>query len=149
MAKTMTGSRAIVSVDNQIVGLFDSIDYGENVGMEAIHILGRFSASELAETSYEAITVNCSGFRIIENGVHVLPKFPKLQDILNLGEITLTVSDRQTGEVIATIVGCKPANNRQSHAARSTSKINVTYMGLILSDEDGDSSESPGATDLP
>lgn len=149
MSKTMSGHRAKIFVDNQLVGLYDSVSYGENIGMEPVFILGRTSAAEIVELSYEAIQVDCSGFRIIGEGVHRLPRFPKLQDILGLGEITLAVTDRESGETVATIIGCKPMRNGQGHNAKQTSRIQVSYMGLILSDEDGDSQEAAGAADLP
>jgi hypothetical protein len=148
MAKTLTGSRAVVSVDNQVVGLFESCTYGSNIGTEPIHILGRFGPDEIAPTSYEAVTINCSGFRVVDQGVHQLPKMPKLQDLLGLGPITISIRDRQTGELIMTAIGCIPTSYNTGVNARATSRIQVTYVGLKLTDESGDQEES-GATSLP
>ena len=73
-AKVFHGARAKVFVkptENgtpQLVGIFDSCSYSVNIGAEAIHILGRFSPDEITQTSYEAVQVSCSGFRIIGNG---------------------------------------------------------------------------------
>lgn len=159
MAKVFTGPRAVVSVattlpngdpgPQAVVGLFENCTYGANIGVEPIHILGRFSASEVTPTSYEAIQVNCSGFRVIDQGVHELPKFPKLQDILDLGTITISIRDRQTGKSIMTVVGCVPTSYNSGVQARSTSRISVSYTGLKLTDESGDQTESRESTDLP
>lgn len=149
MSNVLTGARAVVSVNGNVVGLFESCSYGANIGVEAIHILGRFSAAEITPTSYEAISVNCNGFRVINQGVHVLPAFPKLQDLLALGTVTLSIRDRQTGELIMTAIGCVPTTYNSGPNARSTTRISITYMGLVLSDESGDQSESAGAADLP
>lgn len=150
-SKTMTGARAKIFVDGVLVGLFDSCTYATNVGAEAIHILGRYSPAEIAQTSYEAVTVNCSGFRIIGNGGHVLPKMPKLQDLLNLESITIAVVDRQApadAEPILTVQNCIPINYSTGSNAKATSRIQITYMGTHASDESGAQDEG-GAVNLP
>lgn len=147
----MTGARAVVSVDNVIVGIFDSCTYAVNIGAEPIHILGRFSPSEIVETSYEAVTVNCSGFRVIGNGGHILPKVPRLQDLLGLENVTLSVSDRQgdAGDSpILTVHNCVPVNYSTGYNAKATSRIQVTYLGTHAADESGAQDEG-GAVNLP
>ena len=152
-AKVMTGARAKIFVDNVLVGLFDSVSYGANIGAEPIHTLGRFSPNEITPTSSEAIQVQCSGFRIIGQGANVLPKFPKLQDLLNLGTVTLGVTDRQSGSTIMTVTGCVPTSYSTGHSAKSTSKINITYLGVKMEEESGSQSEggtgSSSASELP
>lgn len=147
--KTMTGGRAVVSVDNKVVGIFESCTYGANISVEPIHLLGRYGPAEITQTAYEAIAINCSGFRVIGNGAHTLPKFPKLQDLLNLGPVTISIRDRQTGELIMTAVGCIPTSYNTGVNARQTSRIQVTYTGTKLVDEAGDQDEGGSATNLP
>lgn len=149
MAKTMTGARARISVDGQLVGMFDSVSYGAALGNEGIFTLGRYGAHEIAVTSYETISVSCTGFRIIGQGANVLPKFPKLQDLLGLGTVTLAISDRETGENIMTVVGAVPVNYSTGHNAKSTSKINITYVGVKLEEESGSQDETGDPTTLP
>lgn len=146
--KTLTGGRAVVSVEGQIVGLFESCTYGPNLGAEAIHTLGRFGPQEIVVNSAEAITLRCSGFRIIDQGAHVLPKFPKLQDLLNLGTVSLSIRDRQSGKLIANALGCVPISYDTGVNARATSRMNVTYLATKLTDESGDQEEG-GAVNLP
>lgn len=148
MGKVLAGARAVVSVDNTVVGLFESCTYGANIGTEPIHLLGRFGPDEITPTSYEAVTVNCSGFRVVNQGVHQLPKMPKLQDLLNLGPVTISIRDRQTGDLIMTAIGCIPNSYNTGVNARATSRISITYVGLKVSDEAGDQEEA-GATTLP
>lgn len=145
----MTGARAKVYVDNVLVGIFDSCSYAVNVGAEPIHILGRYSPSEVTHTSYEAVSVNCSGFRLIGNGGHQLPKMPKLQDLLNLEYVTLSIIDRQSGgDPIMTVQNCIPISYSTGYQARQTSRIQVTYLGTHASDESGAQDEG-GAVSLP
>ena len=147
--KSMTGARAKIRVDGQLVGIFDSCQYGANIGTEPIHLLGRYSAAEISVTSYEAVQVACSGFRIVDQGVHVLPKAPQLQDLLNLESVQIEVEDRQTGSNVAIIKNCVPSNWGEGQQAKGTTRFNITYIGTILSDESGDQDESAGASDLP
>lgn len=150
-AKVFTGARAKVYVDNVLVGIFDSCNYAVNVGAEAIHILGRYSPAEIAQTSYEAVTVNCSGFRVIGQGGHILPKMPKLQDLLQLETVTLAMVDRQSAanaEPIMTVQNCIPVNYSTGANAKATSRIQITYMGTHASDESGAQDEGD-AVNLP
>jgi hypothetical protein len=148
MSKVMTGGRAVVSIDNAVVGIFESCTYGANVSVEPIHILGRFGPAEITATSIEAVAINCNGFRTIGQGAHVLPKFPKLQDLLNLGAVTISIRDRQSGDLIMTAIGCVATSYNSGVNARQTSRLSVTYTGLKVTDESGDQEES-GATSLP
>ena len=147
-AKTFTGARAKIYVDNVLVGLFESCSYSVNISAEPIHTLGRYGAQEIVPNSYEAITVNCSGLRIIDQSEFVLPKMPKLQDLLNLESVTLSITDRQTGENIMTVIGCVPVSSSGGYQTKSTSRIQITYMGIKYEDESGTQDEGD-ATSLP
>jgi len=145
-AKVFTGARAKVYVDNVLVGVFDSCSYAVNIGAEPIHILGRYSPAEITQTSYEAVTVNCSGLRVIGNGGHVLPKVPKVQDLLQLEYVTLSMVDRQSTDntPVMTVQNCIPINYSTGANAKATSRIQVTYLGTHHSDEAGDQDEGDG-----
>lgn len=146
----MTGARAKIYVDNVLVGIFDSCDFSVTVSAEPIFLLGRFSAAEITPTAYEAISLNCSGFRIIGNGGHVLPKVPKLQDLINLEAVTIAVTDRHDeSKAILTAHNCIPVHYSGSYNAKANSKIRISYSGLILQDESGSQDESAGAVELP
>jgi hypothetical protein len=142
MGKVFTGAEAKIYVDNQLVGLYESCNYTVNISTEPIHTLGRFGAHEIAHTAYEAVTVNCGGFRILGQGAFVLPKVPKLQDLLSLGELTITLVDRKTGNNIMTVIGCKGNSYSGGHNAKATSRFQVSYMGTKLSEEDSDQDEN-------
>lgn len=151
-AKVFTGARAKVYVDDKLVGIFDSCTYAVNVGAEPVHTLGKFSAQEITPTSYEAVSVNCSGFRIIGNGGHVLPKMPKLMDLLQLETVTLAMIDRQEKDpkkaLIMNVQNCIPVSYSTGANAKATSRIQITYLGTHASDETGAQDEG-GAVTLP
>ena len=148
MAKTIVGARAKVYVDNQLVGIFESCTLTNATGTEAIHLLGKYGPDEIVITSQEAVNINCSGFRLAGNGKHVLPKVPKVQDLLNFEPFTIAIVDRQTGQTLETVLGCVPNGNNTNYNAKATSRVNITYIGLLNSDESGNQGEGD-AVSLP
>lgn len=147
-SKTITGGRAYVTINgldgkDHIMGVFDSCTVNESLSTEDIYTLGKFNAQEIAVTAYNVVTVNCSGFRVYGSGFKTLGAFPKLSDLLNLGTITITVTDRQNPAVgVAVIHDCVPETNNVNFNARASSKSNITYKGIYSTDEsltqDGD-----------
>lgn len=149
MSKVVTGSRAKVYVDNVLVGIFESCSVANSTGTEPIHLLGRYTPDEIAITSREAVNVTCAGFRVVGQGKHVLPKVPKIQDLLNFQPFTMAIVDRQTGQTMETILGCVPTTDNTNYNAKATSRVNVSYVGIRASDESGAQDESGGAVSLP
>lgn len=149
MSKVVTGGRAKVYIDNQLVGIFESCSVSNTIGTEAIHLLGRYSPDEIAILSKEAVNVTCSAFRVVGQGKHVLPKVPKIQDMLAFQPFTITVVDRQTGATMETILGVVPTTDNTNYNAKASSRININYMGIRASDESGAQDEGNGAVSLP
>ncbi|WNM70096.1 hypothetical protein [Myxococcus phage Mx1] len=148
-AKTMHGSRAQVMIDGQIIGIFTNVSYGVRYDATPIFVLGRFSAAEIVLTGMEAINVSCSGFRVVDNGPYKVASVPRLQDLLNHEDISLSIFDRQTGKQVMTVVGVRPVGYSTSVAAKGIQDLSVEFMGLVLSDENDPNGqdETPGATE--
>jgi hypothetical protein len=111
----------------------------------------RYPPDEITLTAYNAVTVQCTGFRVYGFGVKMLGAFPTLNSLLGLGPVTITVADREnpTGAPLATIIGCLPDTNSNSFQSRATSKINITYKGVALTDESAPNDAESGAVSLP
>ena len=154
-SKVITGGRTVVSIDDGsgpiVVGIFDSCSISESISSEDIHLLGRYSPDEITLVSYNAVTVQCSGFRVYGFGVKKLGKFPTLNSLLGLGPVTLTCADREnpTGAPMATVIGCLPDTNSTNFQSRATSKINITYKGIAVTDESAPNDAESGAVSLP
>jgi len=146
MASTLTGNRAKVYVNGNLVGIFDSCTYSTGLTTEDIYILGASAAQEIAITAQETVTLNCSGFRVVGEGVHVLPAMPKLADLINFQAVTIAVVDRKTGAQVLTAIGCVPNTEGGNFNAKTSSKIQISYKGIRYYDESGDSSEGDAAT---
>ena len=155
-SKVITGGRTVVSITGPSggpvpIGIFDSISTTEAITSEDIHILGRYSPAELSLTGYNAVQVTCSGFRVYGYGVKALGQFPTMAQLLGLGSVTLTVSDRENpkGPALATIINCLPDTNSNNYTSRATSKISITYKGQFMVDESAPNDSEIGAADLP
>ena len=153
--KVMTGARAVVQGPNGVpIGIFESCTYNMNIGTEPIHILGRYNPAEITPTSYEAVTLSCSGFRLVGSGPHDAGQVPKLGQLLKFEGITMSVVDRQTGKTILTVSGCVPNSYNGNHNSRATSRITINYTGNLMTDESPDAagssqSETNSPTSLP
>lgn len=155
-SKVITGGRTVVSIQGSggspvVVGIFDSCSISESISSEDIHLLGRYSPDEITLVSYNAVNVQCTGFRVYGYGVKALGQFPTLNSLLGLGPVTLTVADREnpTGAPLATVIGALPDTNSNSFQSRATSKINITYKGIAVSDESSPNDSESGAVSLP
>lgn len=140
-ARTVHGARALVRLTNsgtneaKPVGIWNSVNFSVSYDVNPVFILGRFSAAELVTTGLEPVSISCSGYRVVDHGPMVEGGFLNVTDLLNQGDITLDIYDRQTGKVIATIVGVKPTGLSSNVSAKNLMDSSTTYVGLLLSDE--------------
>lgn len=146
-SKVVTGARAKVYINNNLVGIFESCTVSSSLGTEPIFLLGRYSADEITITSSEVVNVACSGFRVVGAGIHTIPAVPLVSDLLLFDPFTITVVDRQTGETLETILGCVPTNSNTNYSAKATSKVSISYVGTLAFNEDNNDSDS--GTALP
>ena len=147
MSKVITGARAKVFVNNKLVGIFESCTVSGGYSTEPIFLLGRYAPDEIVVTASEVVNVSCSGFRIAGEGIHVLPAVPLVKDLLGFNAFTITVVDRQSGDVLETVLNCVPSTHNTSYNSRATSKISINYTGTIAYNEDANDND-PG-TSLP
>jgi hypothetical protein len=145
--KIMHGARAQVSIQDPntgasgIIGIFNSVSYGMTLDVSEVNLLGRFTAAELVYTGAETINVTASGYRAIDNGPHVAGFIPTISKLLTHEYITLTIIDRQSGAIIATISQVRPTGYSTGVNARSLEEVTFSYKGIFVEDE---STSAPG-----
>jgi hypothetical protein len=141
-----------MAVNGQVVGIFTSVQYGVQYDVAPVYALGRFGPQALEYVGMSPISVSCSGWRVIDAGPYskkVGNLVPKLQELLNAGDITLSLYDRQnSSKPIMEVFNCKSEGFSTSVANRSLQEISVNFVGLTFQDEEGEQNE-PGATSLP
>lgn len=146
--KILTGARAQLSVNGKIVGLFTSCSYNLIYDASPAFLLGRYSAGEITYTGQDVISIDATGFRVIDAGPHAVASVPYLQDLMNHEDISLSLIDRKTGKIFMTAVGVRPMGFSSSVSARGTVEVSARFMGLRLSDESGQADEASGASSL-
>lgn len=140
MSQTITGGRAQLYLPDGsgnlvLAGVFDTVSRGKGLSTEAIHTLGQYSAREIAITAYNEVTVNCSGFRVLDKGTTVLGKFPRLADLLSYQGVVVKVVDRQSGDTLLVVTGAVPTSDNENYSARATTKTSISYTGIAAFDE--------------
>lgn len=151
-SKIMHGARAVVQLGRKKVGVFTNVSYGSAYDVQPAFILGRFSPAELTYTAAEPIGISASGWRVIGHGPFTEDggSMPKLQDLLNAEDLTFSLYDRQTDQLIMTVTGVRHAGFSTSVAPRALEEIAYNFIGLRLADESArDNNESPSAANLP
>lgn len=165
--KVMSGARAKVAiVDPQtdeatVVGIFNQCSYGLTFDQQPVYILGRYSAAEIEYTGQEVVGITCSGWRVVGNGPHNLGKdgakagVPNLFDLLTHEYIELTVIDRQTESSdpnkarIAKFRKVRPTGYSTTISAKQLEDITISFVGILVDDENTTNTETPNAANLP
>jgi len=144
--KVMSGARGQLFIEGQLIGIFSDVSYGVDIDVAPAFVLGRFSPSELTVTGQEAISINATGWRIVGQGPYVSAGVPKLQDLLTADDITISLYDRETGQFIMTVVGCRSTGWNTTLNSKAQQTVTVRFLGLRLDDESGSQGESSNAT---
>ena len=158
-SKVLHGARGVLWIGSTPAGIFNSVQFGVSYDCQPAFVLGRFSAAELVYTGMEVIGLTMSGFRVSGHGPFAVIDnqsgsrlVPRLQDLLNYEDITVSLHDRLEVDVnkpIMIVTSVKPVGFNSTMSARALSDLTVTMQGLHLTDEEGDQNESAGASNLP
>jgi hypothetical protein len=153
--KVMHGARAKVSIFDpttglaKIVGIWNNFSYNVVYDVQAAFILGRFSAAELVTTGVEPVSITAQGFRVVDHGPFVEGRLTNVKDLLFQEYLILSVIDRQTKKIVATIRGCLPTGTSSTLSAKQLQESTNTYQGLLMDDESTQNNEAADAADLP
>lgn len=146
-SKTFHGARAVLSINGKVLGIFMQCSYNLRYDVQPTNTLGRFTPGELVYTAAEPVTVQASGYRVIGNGPHGNASMPKVKDLLDAGDITLSISDRATGQTIFTLIDAKVPSASGSIANRQLSDMSIEFIGIRAEDESGPDGETAGAVE--
>lgn len=153
--KVMSGARAKLAIVDpatqqaSVVGIFNNVSYGLVYDTQPAYILGRYSASEIDYTGMEPVQITCTGWRVIRHGAHKDAKVPALADLLTHEYLEMTVIDRQTDTRIAKFRNVRPTGYSTTISARQLEEVTVTFVAILVDDEDTENAETPNATSLP
>lgn len=149
--KIMHGARAQVIINGKTVGIFTNVSWGSAYDVQPAFVLGAYGPVALEYTAAEPIGMSCSGWRIVHHGPHTEDggSMPKLQDLLTAEDMTFSIYDRQTKELVCTVTGVKHAGFSTQIANRQLEEMSLNFVGLRYSDEDAKNQEAADASQLP
>lgn len=122
----LTGARAVLSIGGTKVMYTLNASYGEEITQEPIEPLDQLDVAEFVATAYR-VTFTAQLVRVITNSIKLrdgVAIFPTLENILAAEELTATIEDRVTGNIVANIERVKA----------SRYSINVGARGIVLTD---------------
>lgn len=136
-AKILTGARAKVLINGQLVGLFSQCTWSIRQGKDPAFILGRYNPAEITPTTQEAVQLSLSGYRVVDAGPYKVANATLLKNLLNEEDFSIAILDRQTNKTIFTAVGCRVQGWSSGVAARGVSDIRIDVTGIRGEDEFG------------
>jgi hypothetical protein len=150
-SKIMHGARAQVILNGKTVGIFTNVSWGSIYDVQPAYILGAFGPAALEYTAAEPIGISASGWRVVNHGPYTEAggSMPKLQDLLTAEDLSFAIYDRQTGVLLAKVVGVKHSGFNTSVANRQLEEMSLNFVGLRISDESAENNESGTASQLP
>lgn len=133
----LTGARARLNFDGVKCALAMNVSYSEEIQHEPVECLDQYEVAEHVPTGYR-VTFSAQMVRIVTNtiknrdGVVI---FPTLKNILTRGEMTATVEDSPTANVIANIERVKAQRYSNNIGARGIVMQDVEFVAVSIKNE--------------
>jgi len=136
-AQILTGARAKVLVNGNLVGLFSNVTWSVRQDKAPAFILGRYNPAEITPTSQEPVSMSLTGYRVVNAGPYKVANATLLKNLLQEEDFSIAIVDRQTGKTIFEADGCRVTGWSSGAAARGVSDIRIDVIGIKGEDEYG------------
>lgn len=133
----LTGARARLSLNGTKVGLCMNVAYGEEIQTEEVAPLDQFEVAEHVEVGYRC-NFSAQMVRVVGNSLKNrdgIVIFPTLENILTRGEMTATLEDRPTGQVVANVERVKATRYQNNVGARAIVLTDVDFVAIRIRNE--------------
>ena len=142
MAEILTGARSRLSLDGVKVGFTTGTSIREVVTYEPIQVLDNIQVEEHVPTDY-TVSMTADLVRIVGDTIKSRGWFASqgsspvqhLQNLINTGELTASLEDNQTNQVVANVEGVKIAERNVTISARGVVGTNVSMVAKRARDE--------------
>jgi len=137
--QVFSGARARFKVDGVIVGFAGGVSGSESVDYEPVDVLDLLEVKEHVPIAYRA-TLSAQVFRVIGKSLKQQGIFPGKKglgdnEILDALELTCSIEDKVSGEIMAQFERCKAQEHTFDITARGIVSENVTFVTVRLQDE--------------
>lgn len=138
----LSGARGVLLINGQKVGWATSVEVGEPIDYRPVRVLDDVEVVDFAPVGYGPVTVDLATLTIVGKTLKSAGLFPKagaeegshLLNILNLGELNLSVEDRKTGTVVFLVIGLVFPSQRFSIEAGNLSGTRVSGLARRVLD---------------
>lgn len=135
--RIFTAARARFSMNAIPVGYARGCNSRESVGHEPFRVIGRIEVVENVPVTYD-VAFSASLARLVGESLKSLGWQPKvgtspdslLQNILEIGDLTVTIEDQITGEVIEVIEQVRFASRSTSYQSGSITMQDCEFVGI-------------------
>lgn len=133
----LSGARAKLSIEGVKVMYTTSASYSEEVQYDPVEPLDQLEVAEHVPVAYR-VTFSAQMVRVITNSIKLrdgVRIFPRLEEILTSGEMTATIEDRVTGNIISNIERVKCSRYSLNIGARGITMKDVEFVAVRIRDE--------------
>ena len=137
LGNVLSGARAKLSLGGEPIFYATNVNYGEQINYDPVEVLNKLEVAEHVPTSY-TVSFSSQHVRVVSKPIKNrggLVIFPKLSDILRGGELTASVTDSVTGEVLGNIIRCKASRYTINIGARGIVMTDVEWVAIRIQDE--------------
>ena len=142
MSEILTGARARFSLEGVKVGFATGVTLREMITFEPIKVLDNIQVESHEPTDYD-VSMTADLVRIVNDTIKSRGWFPSqgnnsqehLTNIITQGELTATLEDNQTEQIVANIEGVKIAERNITVTARGVIGTNVSMVAKRARDE--------------
>lgn len=130
----IVGARAVFRIEGKKVGYASDVTVREDIQLEDIDVLDNIEVQEHAKLGYR-VAMTCRIFRLPNKSLKQAGIFPKVSEILTMGALTATITDRVTGAILAQLERVTPESKNINFGARAVSADDATFRAIRVKDE--------------
>ncbi|MCH9837360.1 hypothetical protein K0U83_16980 [bacterium] len=133
----LSGARARLLIDGVKVMYATNVSYSEEITHDPIEVLDQLEVAEFVPTAYR-VTFSAQMVRVVTNTVKNrdgVVIFPRLEDILTKGDLTATIEDSQTGNVVANVERVRATRYSNNIGARGIVLTDVEFVAIRIRNE--------------
>lgn len=142
MAEIFTGVRARFSLNGVVIGFATGVTVRQTVTYEPVKVLDDIIVKSHEPTDYDA-SMTADLIRIVGDTVKSRGEFPSqgadsatfLTNLITTGELTATLEDNQTGQIVGLVEGVKISEHNLNVTARGIVGVNVSMVAKKVRDE--------------
>lgn len=133
----LSGARARFMLNGVKTMYTTSVNYSEEVEYAPVEVLDQLEVAEHVPIAYR-VSLSSQHVRVITNSIKLrdgVKIMPRLEEILDSGDLTATIEDRVTGRILANIERVKCSRYTANIGARGIVLNDCDFVAIRIRDE--------------